>query len=340
MHPWTSIPRDSPDLAEIRRQFTVCRRREATERGLAWIDADAAEAWALHDDPGWLGRISLSADWDSVRISSLLQCGDTYWELRREPVKVLVLSAWIADDDTVTEGAETVRDATWTDAFEGDWERHAARAARWIASVPDPRDPFDYTRQHRFQKARDRAVSRLKKWAYERLESAGVPLRWHIEDHRVHVSDRRYCTRVLLAGSDHEAVREEWTDGLPRTRRHVIAADRFRRLMTVYGNVVDLNKVKAGPGLLADLRRELAKDRTPQPSTAPFRTSSWVTWTCPDTADTRRGVVVGESLKGAKVSAVRILPDDGAEMIEARVERHTGRITTCGTLVTPASAPD
>ncbi|MFJ3365849.1 hypothetical protein [Streptomyces anthocyanicus] len=346
MHAWSSIGRDDPHLAELRVKFTVCRRRERTEEGLVWIDVDPAQAWAKYDEPAWGGQISLSADWDRIQITSFGRCGDTYWELSRPPVKVLILAAWISEDGEITEQPESARDAAWTEAFEGDWDQHARRAAQWIASVPNPKDPFNYTHSHRVQQAMNRATTRLKQWAYGQLEARGVPTQWHIEDHRIHLRYGRYRTRVVLSGSDVEAVRAEWTSGLPHTRRRLLDSDRFRRIVNTRGNVVDIGKIKAGPSTPEQLRRQIAKHSTPKPSAKPFRTTSWVAWTCPNTGHQRRGIVVGESLSRSKVVAVRILPDDGGEQVEAHVADQVGKLTTCGKIrkgepgtVIPAPAP-
>ncbi|MER5578954.1 hypothetical protein [Streptomyces massasporeus] len=346
LHAWISIERDDPRLAELRTKLTVCRRRDHTEEGFVWTDADPAEAWAKYDERSWGGRVSLSADWDRIQISPLGQPFGIHWELSRPPVKVLILSAWIAEDGEITEDPEATRDAAWTEGFEGDWDQHAQRAAQWIACIPNPKDPFNYTYSHRVHEARNRATTRLKRWAYEQLETSGVPMQWHIEDHRIHLRHGRYRTRVRLTGSDFEAVRAEWQNGLPHTCRRLLDEDRFRRILNTRGNVVDLRKIKAGPSLLERLRRELARDATPKPSTKPFRTTSWVAWTCPDTGAQRRGIVVGESLSRSKVVAVRILPDDGGEEIEAYVAGQVGKLTTCGKIrkgdpgtVTPAPVP-
>ncbi|MER0477048.1 hypothetical protein ABR737_01515 [Streptomyces sp. Edi2] len=311
-----------------------------------WTKVDPSEAWAKYDDPAWQAYISLAADSDRIQITSQFDRSGVFYELARTPVKVLVLSAWITEDGTVTERPETIHNASWTEAFEGDWDRHAIRAAQWITSVPKPGDPFNYTQSHRFQEAMNRATVRLKRWAYARLETSGVPMRWHIEDHRIRLRHGCYCTRVLLTGSDFEAVRDEWIGGLPRTRRHVITEDRFRRAVNQRGNVVYLNKIKAGPSLLEELRHELSKDAIPQPRPAPFRTPSWVAWTCPDSGNERRGVVVGERLSRSKVVAVSILPDDGGEEIEAHIVGDVGTLKSCGKIregdpgtVTPAPVP-
>lgn len=329
MGAWSRVSRDDTRVPEIRLTFTVCRRRDTAPARGAWTEVDALEAWAKYDDLAWQGCISLASDWDRVQIASQFDDG-VFYELARPPVKVLVLSAWIVEDGTVVERTETIRDAAWTESFDGDWDRHATRAAQWIASVPRPGDPFDYAYSHRFQEAMDRATVRLKKWAYERLETSGVPMCWRIEDHRIHLRDGLYRTRVLLSGSDFEAVREEWIGGLPRTRRQLVADDRFRRVVNARGNVVDLGKIKAGLSLLEKLRRELARDAVPQPRAAPFRTPSWVAWTCPDTGAERRGVVVEESLSQSKVVAVRILPDDGGDEVDAHVAGGVGKLKTCG----------
>ncbi|MFE3413430.1 hypothetical protein ACFXMT_35530 [Streptomyces mirabilis] len=347
MHAWNPIGRDAAHVPELKDKFTLCRRHDTNPHGRrVWTEADPSEAWAKYNDPAWQGRISLAADCDRIQITSQFDPSGTVYELTRTPVRELVLSAWTSEDGTVTEQPETTRDVAWTSAFEGDWDRYAGRAAHWIASVPNPKDPFDYTYSHRFQEAMGRTTSRLKKWAYEQLESSGVPLRWHIEDHRIHLRYGRYSTRVLLTGSDFAAVRGEWTGGLPRTRRLLLAEDRFRRAVNERGKVVDLNKIKAGPSLLEQLRSELAKDAIPRPRPAPFRSPSWVAWTCPDTGAKRRGVVIGESLSRSRVVAVRILPDDGGEELEARVEGAVGRLETCGTIrngepgtVIPAPVP-
>ncbi|MFE2639511.1 hypothetical protein ACFXKF_32915 [Streptomyces scopuliridis] len=345
MHAWNPVSRDDTRVPTIRQTFTVCRRRDTTPAGHAWSEVEALEAWAMYDDLARQGHISLASDWDRVQIASQFDDG-VFYELARPPVKVLVLSAWIVEDGTVVESPETTRDAAWTESFDGDWDRHATRAAQWIASVPQPGDPFDYAYSHRFQEAMDRVTVRLKKWAYERLETSGVSMCWHIEDHRIHLRDGLYRTRVLLTGSDFETVREEWIGGLPRTRRQLIADDRFRRAVNERGNVVDLGKIKAGPSLLEKLRRELARAAVPQPRTAPFRTPSWVAWTCPDTGTERRGVVVEESLSRSKVVAVRILPDDGGGEVDAHVAGGMGKLKNCGKIregepgtVIPVPAP-
>jgi hypothetical protein len=346
MPSWNPISQDAARIPELRKTFTVCRRRDTGPDGRAWTSVDSSEAWAKYTDPTWCGYIRLAADWDRIQIASRIDHGDVFYELARTPVKVLVLSAWIAEDGTVTERPETVRDAAWTEAFHGDWDRHAMRAAQWITSVPTAGDPFNYTQSHRFKEAMNRATVRLKKWSYEQLETSGVPLCWHIEDYRIRLRHGRYSTRVVLTGSNFDAVREEWIGGLPRTRRRVLADDLFRRAVNQRGNVVDLSKIKAGPSLLEKLRRELANGAVPRPRTAPFRTSSWVAWKCPEAGTERRGVVVGESLSRSKVAAVRILPDDGGDEVEAHVAGRVGKLVTCGMIrrgepgtVTPAPVP-
>src|SRR6266545_820892 len=154
MNPWRVISPDDLRVAELRAEFTVCRRRDRTESGTPWTDADPAEAWETCDAPGWSGAIRLSADWDLVHITS--EAGDFYgtvWELGRAPVEVLILSAWIDEDGAVTELPQTTRVAAWTEGFPGDWDRHAQRAAQWIACVPDPKDPFNYSQQTRLREA-------------------------------------------------------------------------------------------------------------------------------------------------------------------------------------------
>ncbi|MFE9769792.1 hypothetical protein ACFYPC_35610 [Streptomyces sp. NPDC005808] len=330
MNPWSVIPLDDPLVADLRATFTVCRRSDKTNGRTTWTDADPVEAWETCDVPGWSGSIRLSADWDLIQITA--EAGSFHarvWELSRAPVEVLILSAWIDEDGTVTELPETTRAAAWAEAFPGDWDRHAQRAAQWITCLPDPKDPFGYSQQTRFRDATDRAVSRLKKWAYRQLAATGVPMGWHIQDHRIMLRHGRYSTRVLLTGSDFGAVRAEWAGALPRLRDQMLADDRFRRAVNTRGTVIDIARIKAGPSLLDAVRRDLAADRVPHPRTAPFRTSSWVAWTCPDTGLERRGIVVGESLSRSKVVAVQILPDDGAEEIEATVTGAVGRLKAC-----------
>ncbi|MFI6340752.1 hypothetical protein [Streptomyces sp. NPDC050535] len=332
MNSWRVISPDDPLIAELRAGFTVCRCRDRSKRGAPWTDAEPAEAWEVCDAPaGWSGSIALSADWDRVHITS--EAGDFYgteWELRHTPVTVLILSAWIDEDGTITELPETTRDAAWTEGFPGDWDRHTQRAAHWITCIPDPKDPFNYTQQYRFRKATDQAVSRLKKWAYQQLDTTGVLLRWHIEDNRISLCQGRYRSRVLLTGSDLGAVRAEWAGALGATRDQVLADDRFRRAVNDRGAVVDLTKIKAGPSLLDKLRRQRAADPVPHPSSTPFNTSSWVAWICPDTGTERRGIVVGATRSRNKVVAVQILPDDGADAIEADVSGDVGKLKTCG----------
>ncbi|WP_406834803.1 hypothetical protein ACICHK_00080 [Streptomyces sp. AHU1] len=329
---WRVISPDGPLATELRAEFTVCRRRDRAVSRAPWVDADPGEAWAACGAPtGWSGSISLSADWDRIRIA--FQAGEfhgTEWELRRTPVTVLLLSAWISEDGAVTELPETTRDAAWTEGFTGDWDRHVQRAAHWITCVPDPKDPFDYSQTHRYREASDRALSRLKRWAYQQLAATGVPLQWHVQDHRISLAHGHYRTRVVLAGSDVAAVRAEWAGALAATRDQVLAEDRFRRAVNSRGTVVDVTKIKAGPSLLDRLRRQLAADRVPHPSTAPFNTSSWVAWTCPDTGTERRGIVVGATRSRNKIAAVLILPDDGTDEIEALVSGDAGRLRSCG----------
>ncbi|MEW1568458.1 hypothetical protein AB0454_36455 [Streptomyces sp. NPDC093509] len=332
MHAWRIISPDDPLVAELRAEFTACRSRDRALSFAPWLDADPAEAWATCDDPtGWNGSICLSADWDRVRITSqAAEFHGTEWELRRMPVTVMVLSAWIGEDGTITQLPETTRDAAWTESFTGDWDRHVQRAAQWITCVPDPKDPFNYTQTHRFREASDRAVSRLKRWAYQQLATNGVPLQWHVDDHRISLAHGRYRTRVALAGSDVAAVRAEWAGTLAATRDQVLAEDRFRRALNDRGTVVDITKIKAGPSLPAKLRRQMAADRIPHPSRTPFNVASWVGWTCPDTGTERRGIVVGATRRNNKIAAVLILPDDGADEIEARVSGDAGRLKSCG----------
>ncbi|MFD5814676.1 hypothetical protein [Streptomyces sp. NPDC127038] len=345
---WRVISQGGPLATELRAEFTVCRRRDRTISRAPWTDADPGEAWAACDAPtGWSGSISLSADWDRLRITS--QAGEfhgTEWELRRTPVTMLVLSAWIGEDGTITELPETTRDAAWTEGFTGDWDRHVQRAAHWITSVPDPKDPFDYSRTYRFREASDRALSRLKRWAYQQLGTTGVPLQWHVQDHRISLAHGHYRTRVVLSGSDHAAVRAEWAGALAATRDQVLAEDRFRRAVNDRGTVVDVAKIKAGPSLLETLRRQIAADRVPRPSATPFNTSSWVSWICPDTGTERRGVVVGVTRRRGTVVGVLVLPDDGTDEIEAHVSGDAGRIKSCGRIkkgepgtVLPAPVP-
>ncbi|MEV5787091.1 hypothetical protein ACGFWD_26670 [Streptomyces sp. NPDC048448] len=332
MHAWRVISRDDPLVAELRAEFTVCRSRDCTVSRAPWVDVDPGEAWAAcHDPAGWSGSIFLSADWDRVRITcQASEFHGTQWELRRTPVTVLVLSAWIGEDGSVTERPETSREAAWTEGFPGDWDRHVQRAAQWITSVPDPKDPFNYTQTYRFREASDRAVSRLKRWAYRQLATAGVPLQWDVQDHRISLTQGRYRTRVVLTGSDSAAVRAEWAGALAATRDQVLAEDRFRRAVNGRGTVVDVTKIKAGPSLLAKLRRQMAADRVPHPSQTPFNISSWVAWTCPDTGTERRGIVVGATRSSNKIAAVLILPADGSDEIEAHVRGDAGRLKSCG----------
>lgn len=332
MNGWTVLSPGDPRVAELRSQFTVCRRRDRTVSRAPWVDTEPAEAWAVCAAPtGWSGSITLSADWGRVDITSEASTFQgTVWELRRPPVHVLVLSAWICENGTVTEVPETTRDAAWTEGFTGDWDRHVKHAAQWVTCVPDPKDPFNYTQTHRFREASDRAVSRLKRWAYQQLVSTGVPLQWHVQDHRISLVQGRYRTLVVLTGSDGAAVRAEWAGALAATRDQVLAEDRFRRAANSRGTVVDLSKIKAGPSLPAKLRRQMAADRVTRPSTSPFNVASWVAWTCPDTGSERRGIVVGVTRSGNKVAAVLILPDDGTDEIEAHVSGDAGRLKSCG----------
>ncbi|MEU9370420.1 hypothetical protein AB0D71_38290 [Streptomyces avermitilis] len=283
--------------------------------------------------PRWMGRLDRTVGRDEDRAHITSQAGEfcgTVWELRRTPVTVLILSAWIDEDGSVTELPEATRDAAWTEGVPGDWDRHAQRAAQWLTCIPDPKDPFNYSQQYRFRKATDQAVSRLKRWAYRQLATTGVPLRWHIQDDRISLCQGRYRTRVVLTGSDVGAVRAEWAGALTATRDQVLAEDRFRRAVNARGTVVDLTKIKAGPSLLDKLRRQLAADRVPHPSATPFNTSSWVAWTCPDTGSERRGIVVGATRSRSKVVGVLILPADGADEIEALVHGDAGRLKSCG----------
>ncbi|MET8030588.1 hypothetical protein [Streptomyces avermitilis] len=148
MNLWRVISPDDPLVAELRAQFTICRRRDRTVSGAPWTDTDPAEAWEACDAPAWSGSIALPVDWDRAHITS--QAGEfcgTVWELRRTPVTVLTLSAWIDEDGSVTELPEATRDAAWTEGAPGDWDRHAQRAAQWLTCIPDPKDPFNYSQQ-------------------------------------------------------------------------------------------------------------------------------------------------------------------------------------------------
>jgi hypothetical protein len=135
--------------------------------------------------------------------------------------------------------------------------------------MPAPKDPFNYSQAYRFREATNRAVSRLKKWAYRQLATTGIPLRWHVQDDRIRLCQGRHRTRVVLTGSAIGAVRAEWAGALAAHRDQVLAANRFRRAVNSRGTVVDVAKIKAGSSLLDKLRRQLAANRVPRPSRTP-----------------------------------------------------------------------
>ncbi|MGW1067390.1 hypothetical protein ACWD4F_23085 [Streptomyces aureus] len=98
-------------------------------------------------------------------------------------------------------------------------------------------------------------------------------MQWHVQDHRISLVQGRYRTHVVLSGSDVAAVRAECAGALAATHDQILAEDRFHPVNSG-GTVVDVTKIKAGPSLLSSLRRLLAADRVPHPSTTAFNTSS------------------------------------------------------------------
>ncbi|MGW1067391.1 hypothetical protein ACWD4F_23090 [Streptomyces aureus] len=69
-------------------------------------------------------------------------------------------------------------------------------------------------------------------------------------------------------------------------------------------------------------------------------------WTCPDTGTEQRGVVVGVTRRHGTVMGVMVLPDDGADELEALVSGDVGQLKDCGRInkgepgtVLPVPAP-
>jgi hypothetical protein len=333
MRAWIPIENDPARRAEARTTFTIASRRDSTPDGRVWSDCSAGEAWDKLDEYGADGSLSLSADWDRVHIHNGGYA--TLYELSRPPVFVLTLSAWITEKGVVIEEPEKTAAAWWSEAVGRDIDPLVNRAANWLTCVPDADPTKRHTRGPRASEAREIIFRRLRRWAYDQLETVGVPLRWVVEDHRIRWEDGAYRTLVKLSGTDHEAVREEWIGGLPRKRRELLAADRFRRVLSERtGKPVDMNGIKAGTSGPEAMRDTMGTRTAPQPSEAMFRLSSWVDWTCPDTGVVRRGVVIEERLSRSLPVGITVLPDDGGEPVDVAVSGRKGklvaRLESCG----------